>query len=169
MLSSLIYTTTWQKKFQSIVQIVWLLESITTTMQKLTDEHYESVHCGKWKSFAKVVASILHMICRYLDKFLLQGAIRNWHHIGFYYLAPSLIREGYWKVTQVNNIKKQTFQVHFTLYIRLWFWSVVKQSHHGPKETKIQEFIEQNGSKKPVFWDCFPVLLLEGQFSHCGP
>ena len=51
----------------------------------------------KRNGFAEVV-EFCHVVCRYLDRFLLQGVDRNWRQAYFFYLASDLICEGYWQV-----------------------------------------------------------------------
>ena len=57
----------------------------------------------KRNGFAEVVA-FCHMTCRYFDRFLLQGVDKNWRQACFFYLAPSLICEGYWQVNSRRSI-----------------------------------------------------------------
>ena len=57
----------------------------------------------KRNGFAEVVA-FYHMTCRYFDRFLLQGVDKNWRQACLFYLAPSLIREGYWQVNSRMSI-----------------------------------------------------------------
>ena len=47
------------------------------------------------------------MMCRYFERFLLQGVDRNWRQACFFYLAPGLICEGYWQV----NSRKSIFRI----------------------------------------------------------
>ena len=60
----------------------------------------------KWNAFAEVVP-FCHVICRYFDRFLLQGVDRKWRQDCFLYLAPGLICEGYWQV----NSRRSTFHI----------------------------------------------------------
>ena len=57
----------------------------------------------KRNGFAEVVA-FCHMTCRYFDRFLLQGVNKYWRQACFFYLAPSLICEGYWQVNSRRSI-----------------------------------------------------------------
>ena len=57
----------------------------------------------KQNSFIKVVA-FCHVTCRYFDRFLLQGVVRNRRQACFFYLAPNLICEGYWQVDSRRSI-----------------------------------------------------------------
>ena len=50
------------------------------------------------------VVAFCHMTCRYFDRFLLQGVDKNWRQACFFYLAPSLICEGYWQVNSRRSI-----------------------------------------------------------------
>ena len=61
--------------------------------------------CGeKWNGFAKV-AAICHVICRYFDRFLLQGVDRNHPQACLFYLAQGLIIcEGYQQVNSISSI-----------------------------------------------------------------
>ena len=60
----------------------------------------------KRNGFAEVVA-FCHMTCRYFDRFLLQGVDKNLRQACFFYLAPSLICEGYLQV----NSRRSTFRI----------------------------------------------------------
>ena len=51
----------------------------------------------KRNGFAELAAFFL-MICRYFDRFLLQGVDRNQRQACLFYLTRSLICEGYWQV-----------------------------------------------------------------------
>ena len=57
----------------------------------------------KQNGFAGVTA-FCHMTWRYFNRFLLQGVNRNWHQACFFYMAPGLIREGYWQVNSQRSI-----------------------------------------------------------------
>ena len=57
----------------------------------------------KRNGFTEVVA-FCHVTCRYFDRFILQGVDRNWRQACFFYLAPSLICEGYWQVNSRRSI-----------------------------------------------------------------
>ena len=57
----------------------------------------------KWNGFVEV-AAFCHMTCRYFDRFLLQGVDRNRCQACFFYMAPGLIREGYWQVISPKSI-----------------------------------------------------------------
>ena len=57
----------------------------------------------KRNGFTEVVA-FCRVMCRYFDRFLLQGVDRNWRQACFFYLAPGLICEGYWQVNSRRSI-----------------------------------------------------------------
>ena len=57
----------------------------------------------KRNGFTEVVA-FCHVTCRYFNRFLLQGVDRNWCQACFFYLALSLICEGYWQVNSQRSI-----------------------------------------------------------------
>ena len=57
----------------------------------------------KQNGFAEVV-SFCHVMCRYFDRFLLQGVYKNWRQACLFYLAPGLICEGYWQVNSRRAI-----------------------------------------------------------------
>ena len=60
----------------------------------------------KRNGFAEV-AAFCHVTCRYFDRFLLQGVDRNWRQACFFYLALSLICEGYWE----DNSRRSIFRI----------------------------------------------------------
>ena len=57
----------------------------------------------KRNSFTEVVP-FCHVMCRYYDRFLLQGVDRNRPQACFFYLAPGLICNGYWQVNSRRSI-----------------------------------------------------------------
>ena len=60
----------------------------------------------KQNGFAEVVA-FCHVMCRYFDRFLLQGVDKNWRQACLFYLALGLICEGYWQV----NSRRPIFRI----------------------------------------------------------
>ena len=101
-----------KKYFQNFVQIVRSLESnhCNATTNDLKPKKKENLsmdvvnqYGDKRNSFAEV-AAFCHVICRYFDRFLLQGVNRNWRQACFFYLAPGLICEGYWQVNSRRSI-----------------------------------------------------------------
>ena len=77
----------------------------------------------KQNGFAEVVA-FCHMTCRYFDRFLLQGVDKNWRQACFFYLAPSLICEGYWQINSRRSIFRiadpiYSYKLLLLLYIKL--------------------------------------------------
>ena len=81
----------------------------------------------KQNGFAEVVA-FCYMTCRYFDKFLLQGVDKNWRQAYFFYLAPSLICEGYWQVNSrslIFRIADPTLSTYNALHYSLLQCNVV--------------------------------------------
>ena len=79
-----------------------MLPQMTRNQRKLNDERCEWVW---WETewFCRS-CSVFHVICRYFDRFLLQGVCKNWRQACFFYLALGLICEGYWQVNSRMSI-----------------------------------------------------------------
>ena len=74
----------------------------------------------KRNGFTEVVA-FCHAMCRYFDRFLLQGVDKNWRQACYFYLAPGLICEVYWQVTSRRSI----FRIADPSYSTVFYHSIV--------------------------------------------